>query len=228
MNAGRIRASLVASVRRLRWWELLPEAALVVGLTIFAITERSAATSAFRSGRAVALMIVAVIAWIALRIVLAQVHRLRVARTLLFAVAAAGALAVVVLPAYRNERVVEAFPLSASVSAAPEPVRLRTGSFAGIDHRASGTVSLYRAADGRHVVGLEMFDIQPGPNYDVYLVPGTDRHDRADGVRLDDLRGNQGTQYYELPADVVVSNGPWTVLVWCETFGVPVANATPI
>jgi len=98
----------------------------------------------------------------------------------------------------------------------------------GIDHRASGTVSIYRAPDGTHIVGLEMFDIQPGPNYDVYVVPGADRADRDGGARLDDLRGNRGTQYYRVPPGIDVGDGEWTVLIWCQTFGVPVANATPV
>ena len=77
------------------------------------------------------------------------------------------------------------------------------------------------------MVGLEDIDIQPGPDYDVYVVPGADREDRDGGTRLDDLRGNKGTQYYVVPADLALEDGPWTVLVWCQTFGVPIANATP-
>ena len=65
------------------------------------------------------------------------------------------------------------------------------------------------------------------PNYDLYVVPGADRDDKGDGVRLDDLRGNRGTQFYDVPSSVDITSGPWTVLVWCQTFGVPVANATP-
>ena len=72
------------------------------------------------------------------------------------------------------------------------------------------------------------FDIQPGPDYDVYVVPGADRMNRDAGTRIDDLRGNAGTQYYDAPAGIDLTAGPWTVLVWCQTFGVPVANATPI
>jgi len=51
---------------------------------------------------------------------------------------------------------------------------------------------------------------------------------RDAGTRIDDLRGNAGTQYYDAPAGIDLTAGPWTVLVWCQTFGVPVANATPI
>jgi hypothetical protein len=106
-------------------------------------------------------------------------------------------------------------------------VQIRVGTFEGIDHRATGTVAFYRQPDGRYLVGLEEFDIQPGPDYDVYVVPGAGRDDIGDGIRLDDLRGNRGTQYYDVPEGVAVEQGEWTVLVWCETFDVPVAGATP-
>jgi hypothetical protein len=104
---------------------------------------------------------------------------------------------------------------------------LRTGPLRSIDHDAEGTVSIYRQPDGRYVIGLEDFDVQPGPDYDLYVVPGSDREDRDGGTRVDDLRGNRGTQYYDVPDGVDLEEGPWTVLVWCQTFAVPVANATP-
>ena len=208
------------------------------------------------------------VGWIVGRVVLARFVPWRVARTTLFGLAAVVALAVVVLPAYDDETVVEAFPVESATDATHEvptptvpattvptvvavgepstptpitttttttttttaaptgPVRLRVASFVGIDHRAAGTVTIYAAPDGRHVVGLEDFDIQPGPDYDVYVVPGSARENRDGGVRLDDLRGNQGTQFYDVPAGIDVGRGEWTVLIWCETFGVPVANAT--
>jgi hypothetical protein len=222
----RPRTSFTTAIRGSRPWELLPEAALVFGLGVFAILERGVVLSAVRSGRAVALMAIAVVVWIVARLLLARFSRLRVLRTLLFAVAAVGVFAIVVFPNYRNERVVEAFPGSGAAVAAP-PAALRTDALMGIDHRAIGTVSLYQSADGGHVVGLEQIDIQPGPDYDVYLVPGADRQAPGDGIRLDDLRGNQGTQYYAIPAGTTIGDGSWTVLVWCQIFDVPVANATP-
>ncbi len=264
---------------RPRWYEVLPELTLATGLLLFLIDEPDAATSAFKSTRAIGLMAAAAVLWIGGRVVLARFLHARVARTALFGLAAVAALAVVVVPAYRNETVVEAFPVSpapddadtivpapsvppaapttspppapsapvdgqftapsgttpptsteptTTTTAQTAPMRLRSGEFMGVDHRASGTVSIYRVPDGRHVIGLEAFDIQPGPDYDVYVVPGTDRIRTDGGARLDDLRGNQGTQYYEVPADIDVTTGDWTVLIWCQTFAVPVANATPV
>jgi hypothetical protein len=236
---------------------LVPELALVAGLTFFLIDEPNAATSALKSGRAWALMIAVGVAWIVARIVTFRFIPWRVAKLALFAVGAAAILAVVVVPAYDDDTVIEAFPgaslpsppttsappIPSSIgttiasptttaapvtSAPPGPVRVRVGQFRGIDHRASGTVAIYRQPDGRHVIGLEDFDIQPGPDYDLYVVPGADRERRDGGTRLDDLKGNRGTQYYEVPAGVDLANGTWSVLVWCQTFGVPVANATPV
>ena len=225
------------------WYELLPELVLGAGLALFLVDEPDAATSAFKSSRAITLMAAATVAWVVGRVVIARLVRWPLARTAVFGVAAIGALAVVVVPAYRNETVVEAFPAAPSrplledtvpTTAIPpvttvraEPVRLRSGPFLGIDHRASGTVSFYRTPDDRHVVGLEEFDIQPGPDYDVYVVPGSNRAHLDGGVRLDDLRGNRGTQYYDVPSHIDVGNGEWTVLIWCQTFSVPVASATP-
>jgi hypothetical protein len=103
---------------------------------------------------------------------------------------------------------------------------LRAGAIRGIDHRASGTAVIYRQPDGRYIVGLEDIDIQPGPDYDLYVVPGENREDTKGGVRLGDLRGNRGTQFYDVPAGINLED-PRTVLVWCQTFAVPVANATP-
>ncbi|HET9444351.1 MAG TPA: DM13 domain-containing protein [Acidimicrobiales bacterium] len=262
----------------LRWWELVPEAVLGAGLALFLATETSAATSAFASGTAIGLMALAAVAWVALRVVLVRWAPWPALRLAVFAAAALGVLAVVVLPAYDDTTVVEALPsapapaeaatgapvpaggeptpagaptqaptATAPVPAAPAtpgpatsppappataappppgPVAVRTAAIRGIDHRASGTAVLYRQPDGSGVVGLEGIDIQPGPDYDVYVVPGAGREAPDGGVRLDDLRGNKGTQYYPVPAGTDPSSGPWTVLVWCQTFDVPVAAAT--
>ena len=238
-------------ISRPHWYELVPELLLVAGLTVFLVDEPDAATSAFKSPRALALMAVVGVVWLGARLLSARLVPWRFATLGAFTLGAVAILAVVVVPAYDNDTVVETFPGSSPVTtagspvvspapaaeptpapAAPSstagPVRIRVGQFRGIDHRASGTVAVYRQADGRYVIGLEDFDIQPGPDYDLYVVPGTDREQRGSGTRLDDLRGNRGTQFYDVPAHVDLGNGAWSVLVWCQTFGVPVANATPV
>ena len=73
-------------------------------------------------------------------------------------------------------------------------------------------------------LGLESIDIQPGPAYALYLVPGSGRDDPDGGTRLAALRGNRGTQFYDAPPSLDLTTGAWTVLVWCETFDVPVAH----
>lgn len=219
---------------RPRWYELLPEAALAAGLAAFLVDQTDAATSAFASTRALVLMAVVATAWSLGRVAAARWVPWAPVRTGVFALAAVAVLGVVVLPAYDDDTVVEAFPgeppaaaPAAATPATPAPVRLATGSLRGVDHRASGAVAFYQRPDGRFVLGLEGFDIQPGPDYDLYVVPGAGREDRDGGTRVDDLRGNRGTQYSDVPAGLDLAGGTWSVVVWCQTFGVPIATATP-
>ena len=67
-------------------------------------------------------------------------------------------------------------------------------------------------------------DTTPAPAPMTRLTLSIDGLETSDGLELDALRGNQGTQYYEVPSGTDVGPG-WTVLVWCRAFGVPVANA---
>jgi hypothetical protein len=105
------------------------------------------------------------------------------------------------------------------------PVRISRGSLAGIDHDASGTASIIRNADGSLVLRFEDFDIEGVPDPRVYLAQGNDVED-ARGTNLGRLTGNRGRLLdYVVPAGTDAGPG-WTVLVWCESFSVPVANAT--
>ena len=111
-----------------------------------------------------------------------------------------------VAPAFRQVTVDEPFPTAVDVSqptaAASNPGPSQAGQatmlgradFRGIDHRASGDVLLLRRADGALVVRLERLDVEPGPDYQVHVVPGADQHKPRDGVHLDRLRGNRGNQ----------------------------------
>ena len=204
------------------------------------IVHPNAFTSAVHSTRALVVNAVLLAGWVALSWFLWRWPRVY-AGTL--SVVAIAAIAVLVVPTLRDEKVVEEFPAAvaeptsptASVTTQPgggpttttahaAPVRISTGTLRGIGHDATGTASVYERSDGSRVVGLEAIDIEPGPDYRVFVVRGPDRESPGDGVELDALRGNQGTQYYEVPSGTDVGPG-WTVLVWCRAFGVPIANA---
>ncbi|MEO6121004.1 MAG: DM13 domain-containing protein [Acidimicrobiales bacterium] len=106
------------------------------------------------------------------------------------------------------------------------PRKLTTGALRGLaGHRGSGEAAVYRQSDGSHFVRLEDFDVSNGPVMVVYLVPGADREDIGGGVRLGGLRGNRGSQNLAIPAGTPL-DGPFTVLIWCEPFAVPIAGAT--
>ncbi|MEJ7585879.1 MAG: DM13 domain-containing protein [Acidimicrobiales bacterium] len=102
---------------------------------------------------------------------------------------------------------------------------MTTGALRGIGHDATGTASLIRSSTGRLVVRFEDFDIEGTPDPFVYLVDGADVQELS-GVALGHLDGNQGDVLdYDVPAGIDAGAG-WTVLVWCRSFAVPIANAT--
>jgi hypothetical protein len=115
--------------------------------------------------------------------------------------------------------------VSTTTTVPAAPARISAGTLRGIDHRASGAAALYRLADGTAFVRLEDIDVQNGPDYVLYLVPGADRRTPGAGVELGGLKGNQGTQNYAVPAGIDI-RAPHTVLIWCRAFAVPVASST--
>ncbi|MGK2928113.1 MAG: DM13 domain-containing protein, partial [Acidimicrobiales bacterium] len=111
----------------------------------------------------------------------------------------------------------------APVDEAPAgPVLLGAGTFVGLaGHSGTGDAGLFQDVDGSRVLRFENFDIENGPDLEVYLVPGADQTSLATGsVHLGALKGNVGDQTYELPAGTELAPGPYTALVWCEAFAV--------
>jgi hypothetical protein len=198
------------------------------------------------STRAVLVNVGLLAGWLLLSfVVLPRLLRNVWVRSAVLTAVAVAAVIVLVVPTLRDTRVVESFPVpevagqpasgsdagadtsgATATTAAPDPVRVSTGELRGIDHDATGRGSVYRLGDGSFVVALEDIDIEPGPDYQIYLVRGDDQETPGDGTHLSGLRGNQGTQYYEVPRELGDVGSGWTVLVWCRAFGVPVANAT--
>jgi len=109
----------------------------------------------------------------------------------------------------------------------PEPVELSRAPFQGLTgHRGSGDAAVYRLADDSILLRFEEVDIGSGPDLEVYLIPGSDQRGLSGGHHVAALTAERGNQNYTVPTDVDLTAGTWTVLVWCETFDVEVANAT--
>lgn len=107
------------------------------------------------------------------------------------------------------------------------PMLLGAGTFVGLaGHDGEGDAGIFVLADGSQVLRFENFDIQNGPDLQVYVVPGRDEYSLVDGsIHLGRLRGNVGDQTYELP-EPGLSPGDWTVLVWCDAFSVEFVGAS--
>ncbi len=108
------------------------------------------------------------------------------------------------------------------------PVLLGAGQFVGLaGHSGTGDAGIFQNPDGSLVLRFENFDIQNGPDLEVYLVPGADQTRLADGsIHLGELKGNVGDQNYEIPPGFQLAPGPYTALVWCEAFSVEFVGAT--
>jgi hypothetical protein len=108
------------------------------------------------------------------------------------------------------------------------PVLLGAGRFVGLaGHSGTGDAGIFRNPDGSYALRFENFDIENGPDLEVYLVPGADRTSLEPGsVHLGPLKGNVGNQTYDLPAGIDLVPGPYTALVWCQRFTVEFVGAT--
>ncbi|HEX6288598.1 MAG TPA: DM13 domain-containing protein [Herpetosiphonaceae bacterium] len=119
----------------------------------------------------------------------------------------------------------------AEPTAAPsnEPRLLRMGQFHPVEHEGRGMASIYQLPDGRRVLRLEDFEVLNGPDLYVWLSSAADASDArtildSQYVSLGRLKGNQGNQNYELPADLDVS-AYHSVTIWCRRFSVNFATA---
>ena len=111
------------------------------------------------------------------------------------------------------------------------PVLLYRGVFVDGDsfHTGSGDVLVYRLEDNSLLLRLEDIEVKNGPDLNVIVTPRptvAGRDDvRVEGhLDLGDLKGNIGSQNYELPADYIPPD-EFSVVVFCVPFQVVFASA---
>jgi hypothetical protein len=104
------------------------------------------------------------------------------------------------------------------------PALLGSGAFRSGEHRTTGVAALLRRPSGTAVVTLTDLDTSPGPDLRVYLAVDP-AGAVAGGVDLGRLRGNRGTQQYEVPAGVDLRRYG-AVVIWCRAFTVAFGTAT--
>ncbi len=113
--------------------------------------------------------------------------------------------------------------------AAPAVPEIRTiatnnGELVDHGHQGDGTANVITDGTRTFLRFEDDFDIDNGPDLNVYLVRGVDADGPAgafddDFIDLGDLKGNVGAQNYEIPEGVDISEYN-TVVIWCVRFGV--------
>ena len=111
------------------------------------------------------------------------------------------------------------------------PVALASGNLMDADsfHKGSGQVVLYQLEDGSRIIRLEDIEVTNGPQLHVLLTPvhglsGRDHLQEAGYVDLGPLKGNIGSQNYEVPADYVIPD-QLTLVIYCVPFHVVFTTA---
>ena len=105
-------------------------------------------------------------------------------------------------------------------------VMVRSGAFDGVRHEARGRAEVVELAEGGRVLILRGLEVDNGPDLRVYLVRGGAKTEDqvSDYEDLGGLKGNKGTQEYEIP-DRVDPKEYSTVVIWCRAFSVLFARA---
>jgi hypothetical protein len=97
---------------------------------------------------------------------------------------------------------------------------LRQGVLQGINHSASGTVTVYQNDKTLFVV-LDPFMSQSGPDLKVYLSKDVTA---SEYLRLGNLMAFSGSQTYLIPSGYSINEYSY-VHIWCEKFSVEFARA---
>jgi hypothetical protein len=106
----------------------------------------------------------------------------------------------------------------------PEVVTLASGTLVDHAHAGEGTITVLTDGNQRFLRFEDDFAIDNGPDLNVYLVRDADAEGDSglfddDFIDLGDLKGNIGSQNYELDPDIDLGEYD-TVVIWCVRFGV--------
>ncbi|WP_073258500.1 DM13 domain-containing protein [Cryptosporangium aurantiacum] len=132
--------------------------------------------------------------------------------------------------AFTNTTVEEAAPsvgTTGSAESARETTVLARGTLISHEHDTSGTVILFQQPDGSRILRIENLKTSDGPDVKIWLtnapvIEGTAGwrvFDDGKHVDLGDLKGNLGSQNYEVPADADLKTLT-SVSIWCARFHV--------
>ena len=106
-------------------------------------------------------------------------------------------------------------PTETTAPAEPQIVTIASGAFSGSSrYDIVGDALVLNNGTEQRFLRFENFEASNGPDLKVYL-----RAANGDFVSLGALKGNIGSQNYEIPVEVDLSVFS-TVQVWCERFGV--------
>lgn len=122
----------------------------------------------------------------------------------------------------------EATP-KAAAKPAPKPsgpVEVSAGKVRSLGHAADGRAALVELSEGRRVITLEDFFVDPGPKVEVWLVAGpvNGDGDARDPIKLGGLKGSKGDQQYTVPKGAKLPN-KLSVVIWCVPFTTVLAAA---
>ncbi len=106
---------------------------------------------------------------------------------------------------------------------------LLSGQFHSVAHETKGAATVHDLGGGKRLLRLTEFSTSNGPDVRVYLVAAADAADnetvtKAGFVELGKLKGTEGDQNYEIPADLDLDKYR-AVTIWCRRFSVNFATA---
>jgi uncharacterized protein with LGFP repeats len=125
-----------------------------------------------------------------------------------------------------DDKVNEATPPTAAVET-PADTELSNAAFVSQEHKTSGRALVLVTGGGRHL-RLEHLNTSNGPDLRVYLSTAAPDAKWStfddDYIELGKLKGNIGSQNYEIPGGTDLTRFK-SAVIWCKRFSVPFGAA---